>query len=415
MAVIDQYTRKKDGKGRLYLPKKVRIFFKSKGITELTAVDYTTHVRYFPPDSWVREKDNLSNSTADPAEIEKILSSAKTSSIQKAGRVRIPKDSNLSSSNVKKLYVELYNDFMKISVAKKEMAGALPLGNQLSLQFNSMADADAAHIYLRPGSKKLKSSGIPLAYVPLDEISIEDKTFLNRLNIDVSDIIDSIQKHGLQVPVILRGSGPYTIVSGFRRIIALLKLEKKEALSVVYPSLDDKKAYAISLIENVQRKSLSDYELIRALSHMKDFGYSAVELAVLIGKGRRIVENYLRIWNEGTESIKQALMEGRLTISAAIQAVAKNLTTDQVQGKSIRRIISETNPDNPRFSGPIYFREFGSGRITLRMKFDRTEHNIDNVISDLEHIISNLKEKREDLLTEEIDEEPSTEESEKGA
>jgi hypothetical protein len=136
---------------------------------------------------------------------------------------------------------------------------------------------------------------------------------------------------------------------------------------------------------------------------MKDRGYNTAELAELIGKGRRIIELYLRVWNSnepGDQSIKEALKKGEISISAAINAVGKNLTAEQIINKSVREIVQQAERARGISRGPIYFREFGSGKITLRMRFDKKQHNIDQVIDELEKILGSLRDKREQFTPE---------------
>ena len=225
------------------------------------------------------------------------------------------------------------------------------------------------------------------------DIRIKDTTFCNRIALEIEDLATSLRDRGQQVPVILRGKKPYQIVSGYRRIHALQSLGEKQVLAVVHTTLEDRDAQAISLIENVQRKSLSDYELLNALSVMKDQGYSTVELAVLIGKGRRIVEQYMRVWN-GPPSIKEALRENRITISAAINAVGRKLSVEQVEGKSIRQIAQVEPPIFLESRGPVYFREFENGKISLRVQYDQKRHELGRIIDELESVIDKLKNRK---------------------
>ena len=395
MSGIGKFIRKKDSKDRLFLPKKIRDHFSSNGIKELVCVSFGTHVCYYTGKGWEQHQSLLNASISNEEQRNEILAGAQTITLQKAGRVLIPKDSELANANIKEMAIEFFEDFFKVSRVEKDSDPTL-LENQLYLPFNSIQTIDS----LTSNTKRKKRTGnrpkpseLPLVKVSLSDIRMEDRTFFNRLSIDIESLIESIGEHGQQVPVILKGPKPYTIVSGFRRIYALTRLSDRDVIAVIHPSLDSKKAYAISLIENVQRRSLSDYELIRALAMMKDKGYSTVELANLISKGRRIVEQYLRVWN-GPESIKEALRENRISVSAAINAIGKNLSVEQVEGKSIREIIDTAEDKQIEEKGPIYFREFASGRITLKMQFDRKRHDFEKLIVELEKIIDDLKSKQ---------------------
>jgi len=402
MNVLGKYNRKKDGKGRIFLPKPLRNHFLSMGVRELTCVIFDTHVCYYTKDGWRNYKANIPALIPDKSIRDKVIQSAQAMPLQKAGRVLIPKDCPLSGDDVKGLTIEFFTDYFSVARAEKEVIAETLDKGQMALPFGS--DTNNISLAAVDSKKPSKSRSVqPLKEIPLSDINSNDRTFQCRLNVQVDDLVASIKEHGQQVPVILRGRKPYTIISGFRRITAVAKLGDRGVIAVVYPDLDDRKAYAVSLIENVQRKSLTDYEMIRALFFMKDKGYSTLELANLLGKGRRIVEQYLRVW-QGPSEIREALRDGRISISAAINAVGKNLTVEQVEGKSIREITQELDKTDGAYRGPIYFREFGTGRITLKMQFDKKHHDIRQVIHELEAILSDLREKREDLLPDPEDE-----------
>lgn len=392
MSSMGKFIRKKDNKDRIFLPKRIRKIFLDEGIRELVCVSFGSHVCYYTGKGWEQHQSLLNASIHNEDQRKEILAGAQTITLQKAGRVLIPKNNDLADEDVRELAIEFFDDFFKVSRVEKESDPAL-LENQLNFPFNSIQAVDefaSGTKRKRRSASRPKPADLPLVKVALSDIRMEDRTFFNRLSIDIESLVDSIKEHGQQVPVILKGPKPYTIISGFRRIYALTRLSDRDVIAVVYPSLDSKKAFAISLIENVQRRSLSDYELIRTLSMMKDKGYSTVELARLIAKGRRIVEQYLRVWN-GPESIKEALRENRISISAAINAVGKKLTVEQVEGKSIREIVNTAEEKQVEEKGPIYFREFASGKITLKMQFDRKRHDLKTLIIELEEIIQNLK------------------------
>lgn len=371
------YLRIIDNKNRVYLPKKIREKLAQNGVTELIRVPYGDYVCYYTHEGWTHQQQNLA-ALFDEAKRSELVQSAELVSLQSAGRVLIPKECDFGPEG-SEVMLELFATFFKVSRPKKE---------QLTFGLPDFQFPEKIKTAFKP-----KKSELPLLKVPLEDIRLEDQTFLNRLDIDTEELMDSIREQGQLIPVILRGRKPYQVISGFRRLTALHRLEKTEALAMVYPILDDKKAHVLSLIENLQRKSLSDYEMIRALGLMREKGYSALELAGMIGKGRRIIEQYLRVW-EGPESIKTALAQKNISLSAAFNAISKNLTVDEIQGKSIRQILQGEAQVLKRDTGAITFREFKNGRLSLHMKFDRKKHQLTEVISELEEIIDKLKEKK---------------------
>ena len=62
------------------------------------------------------------------------------------------------------------------------------------------------------------------------------------------------------------GSHPYQIISGFSRINAIKNLGWEKVLAIVIPkdAISDEEALRLNFIENIERKSLNDFDLINA-------------------------------------------------------------------------------------------------------------------------------------------------------
>lgn len=104
---------------------------------------------------------------------------------------------------------------------------------------------------------------------------------------DVAELSKSIIEHGLFNPIIVRAKDvlKYEIVAGNRRYSACKNLGyKKIACNVI--ELDDKGAFEISLIENIQRKTLHRIEEGQAFyNYISEFGWGgASDLSRKIGK-----------------------------------------------------------------------------------------------------------------------------------
>jgi ParB family chromosome partitioning protein len=108
----------------------------------------------------------------------------------------------------------------------------------------------------------------------------------------------SIRSNGLIEPIVVRRMGTqdkFEIVAGERRWRACQRAGLREAL-VVVKQLDDKKAYEIAIIENVQREDLNAVEFATALRKLiDDFGHTQETLADAVGKDRTTISNALRL------------------------------------------------------------------------------------------------------------------------
>jgi len=103
---------------------------------------------------------------------------------------------------------------------------------------------------------------------------------------------------GVVHPVVVRPSkeeGFYDLICGYRRYLALRKIGLTVVEAVVV-ECDDKEAFQLSLIENLQRVNLSDYEVAKRLRELRDrFGLSTYQIAQLLGKSQPWVEHHLKM------------------------------------------------------------------------------------------------------------------------
>ena len=108
---------------------------------------------------------------------------------------------------------------------------------------------------------------------------------------------DSIQQVGLLHPIVVRPKEQYfELVAGSRRLSACKSLGWQKILCHVV-DLSDKEAYEISLIENVQRKTIEPLEEAHAFKkYIIEHGWGGVtELAHRIGKSPSYVEKRLKL------------------------------------------------------------------------------------------------------------------------
>jgi ParB family chromosome partitioning protein len=114
---------------------------------------------------------------------------------------------------------------------------------------------------------------------------------------DIDELICSIKKKGLLQPIIVRPKeGYYEIVAGNRRYQACTTLRWRNIVCHVV-ELDDKEAFEISLIENVQRRNMDPIEEAHAFkNYVLTFGWGGIsELAEKIGKSVSYVDKRIRL------------------------------------------------------------------------------------------------------------------------
>ena len=115
----------------------------------------------------------------------------------------------------------------------------------------------------------------------------------------LQDLADSISRHGLIQPVIVRKleNGNYQIIAGERRWRAA-RLAGLPEIPVRVLQADDRSVSELALVENLQREDLNPMEEARGYQKlMTDYALTQEEAAAGVGKSRSAVANALRLLN----------------------------------------------------------------------------------------------------------------------
>jgi ParB family transcriptional regulator, chromosome partitioning protein len=121
----------------------------------------------------------------------------------------------------------------------------------------------------------------------------------------VEELVDSIRENGLLQPIVVRPKDDYfEIVAGNRRRMACQILRwRKIPCHIV--ELDEKRAFEYSLVENIQRQTLSVIEEAEAFKvYVADFGWGGVsELARKVGKSPSYITKRINLLDLPTDVI----------------------------------------------------------------------------------------------------------------
>ena len=147
--------------------------------------------------------------------------------------------------------------------------------------------------------------------------TIQPSRFQPRKEFDpeaLAELADSVKTQGILQPLLVRprAGGGYELIAGERRLRAA-KLAGLARVPVVVREADDRTAFELALVENLQREDLDPLEEAEAYRRLLgDFGYTQEELSKKVGKDRATVANSLRLLNLSDE-FKDDLREGRMT------------------------------------------------------------------------------------------------------
>lgn len=134
----------------------------------------------------------------------------------------------------------------------------------------------------------------------------------------LNELAASIKEHGLLEPLLVKNNseGRYEIICGERRFRAC-KLAGIEKIPCIVKDVLESQAYAIALIENIQREDLNPLEQANALSQMlTECKMTQEELAKTLGKSRSTITNIIRI-SSLHDDVKNYISSGELDLGHA--------------------------------------------------------------------------------------------------
>lgn len=189
---------------------------------------------------------------------------------------------------------------------------------------------------------------------------------------EIQSLAESIKQSGLLQPIIVRrlssGSGAglsigssagtqvhFEIVAGERRFRAA-KIAGLERIPALIKQLDDREAFQLAVIENVQRSDLNPIEEAQAFHRLvEEFQLPHGEVAKLVGKDRASVANSLRLLKLDPQVrdllVMKKLSAGhgrallRFELPEAQRAVAKRILDEGLSVRVVEQLPLESNFD----------------------------------------------------------------------
>jgi len=166
----------------------------------------------------------------------------------------------------------------------------------------------------------------------------------------ISGLMLSIQDKGLLEPIIVRPANDgFEVVAGMRRYEACKKLGWRR-IPVHVVELDNREAFEVSLLENIQRETLNPIEEARAFrNYVEGFGYGGeTQLARRIGKSQEYVSKRIGLLSL-PQRVQDQIMRRRITPSVAqeltllndegAEEMADKISTQGLSLREVRRTI----------------------------------------------------------------------------
>jgi len=166
----------------------------------------------------------------------------------------------------------------------------------------------------------------------------------------INGLMLSIQDKGLLEPIIVRpAEDGFELVAGMRRYEACRKLGWRRLPAHVV-ELNDREAFEVSLLENIQRETLNPIEEARAFrNYVEEFGYGGeTELARRIGKSQEYVSRRIGLLSL-PQRVQDQIMRRRIAPSVAqeltllnddvAEEMADEIGREGLSLREVRRII----------------------------------------------------------------------------
>ena len=243
----------------------------------------------------------------------------------------------------------------------------------------------------------------------LEDINILDimtsRHELRSYTLNHNELADSIKKIGLLQPIVVRtnSSDKFEVVAGNRRLTACKKLGwRKIACHVV--ELDDKTAFEVSIIENVQRHTLNPIEEGLAFrKYVNEFGWGGVsDLAQKLSKSTSFICKRIKLTELpkdmidliSTSEISATIGEELLPIvDKDVQSRLTEVIRDrQLSSRTVRKLVKNVGAKALGRS-PLYYTASTNEYETIHKVFDKVIISIRILIKKLATIIENVEDK----------------------
>jgi ParB family chromosome partitioning protein len=201
------------------------------------------------------------------------------------------------------------------------------------------------------------------------------RVILRTDNGPIKGLMLSIRDKGLLEPIIVRpAEDGFEVVAGMRRFEACKKLGWRRLPAHVV-ELDDREAFEVSLLENIQRETLNPIEEARAFrNYVEEFGYGGeTELARRIGKSQEYVSRRIGLLSL-PQRVQDEIMRRRIAPSVAqeltmltdddAEEMAEEIGSEGLSLREVRSIIRRRQARERGASDPGFLE--GDPEVTER-------------------------------------------------
>lgn len=218
---------------------------------------------------------------------------------------------------------------------KPNLALLASIASGASLGANTSPDVNDIHVV-----------DIPIA-------RIDPNPYQPRLNYDpevVRERADSIEKHGLLQPIVVRRDGErYTIIAGQTRLEAF-KLLGRDMIPAKIIDVSDIEMASLALIENVQRSDLHPLEIQIAISREPFASMVDEEIAQILGYTNVTKVRNIRSISRLSEEVREHMAQHRPKIGVDLLVELQKYPEQNQIGEYHRILRGDTNRSDLRMT-----------------------------------------------------------------
>jgi ParB family chromosome partitioning protein len=210
----------------------------------------------------------------------------------------------------------------------------------------------------------------------------------------IRELAASIKSKGVIEPVTVRKNEKgYILVTGERRFKAA-KLAGLEEIPCVIKDLNDEDAFAIQLIENLQRENLRPVEEAQAFRKLSDNGVTQLQIAKQIGKSQPYISQSLTILKLPEAILKGADKLGipKDTLLQLTKAPNPGELWEQVkQGGTAKESKETTKKSKDKQTAKPWKWQPENNSFTIQIKFKKQDYDKAQIIAALEKTLEGLR------------------------
>ena len=228
--------------------------------------------------------------------------------------------------------------------------------------------------------------------VPLDRINIHDRRFCVSYPAGNPLLLASIGEVGIIAPVLLVGSAPFSIVTGFKRVLAAELLGLPAVPAIVSEDLSEREAVLFAIHDNLVR-GMNLVEKGLALDRMLTLGFTTEE-----------VHGVMRLLGL---SPHERLLTTLVAVAYAEEALKAFIVSRSLSVRNIEGLLRFEASERERLLAVLssihttegYLREILSMAAIMRLREGRIDFDVFSEITDADDLRRRLKQRIHPMLS----------------